>query len=314
MRTGKDFIEMSRTGFYDRENLCQYYFDKLGCIYHLCTPENHPLIFRCDDEFKIGMNLLGIATKAHPRVRIMTFELMSNHIHQITIGRREDIESFFTSLKRLISRCLPEAELSGFNMHLHEIKTLENLRNAIAYTNRNGSIIDPDVCPYTYQWGANRYYFNPEAKARYEGLKRKATTRQIREFSQSRKYDEIKDLYIVDGYISPMSFCAIDEGESLFRDARHYFTKVSRHIESYDEIARMIGEQIYYTDDDLFSVACTIAAKQYDCKIPSQLPRNQKIELAKVLHTQYNARTKQLQRMLKIEQDILTALFGKSTK
>ena len=305
---------MSRAGFYDRENLCQYYFDKLGCIYHLCTPENHPLIFRNDDEFKIGMNLLGIAAKSHPGIRILTFELMSNHLHQITTGRKEDIESFFTSLKRLISRCLPESDLSGFNMYLHEIKTLENLRNAIAYTNRNGSIIDPDVCPYTNRWGANRYYFNPEAKARYEVQKQKATTRQIRNLAQSRKYDEIKDLYIVDGYISPMSFCAIYEGESLFRDARHYFTKVSRHIESYDEIATMIGEQIYYTDDDLFSAACTIAAKQYECRIPSQLPRNQKIELAKILHTKYNAGIKQLQRMLKIEQDILTALFGKSTK
>ena len=261
-----------------------------------------------------GMNLVGIAVKAHPKIKILTFELMSNHMHQIIAGCKDVVESFFICLKTLIARCLPESDMSGFNMHLHEIKTLENLRNAIAYANRNGSVIDPDVCPYTYPWGANRYYFNPEAKARYEEQKRKASNSFIRERSSSRKFDDIKDLYLVDGYTSPMSFCAISDGEYLFRDARHYFTKVSRNIESYDEIARMIGEQIYYTDDDLFSAACTMAAKQYDCKIPSQLPKNQKIELAKILHREYNAGVKQLQRMLKIDQDVLTALLGSSGK
>ena len=305
---------MSRAEYYDRENLCQYYFDKLGSVYHLCTPENHPLIFRNKDEFQTGMNLMGIAAKAYPKVKILTFELMSNHMHLITVGLREDVECFFICLKSLIDKCLPEADLSGFVMHLHEVKTLENLRNAIAYTNRNGSVIDPDVCPYTYQWGANRYYFNPEAKARYEEQKRKASNSFIREQSISRKFDDIKDLHLVDGYINPMSFCAISDGESLFRNARHYFTKVSRHIESYDEIAKMIGEQIYYTDDDLFSAACSLAAKKYDCKIPSQLTINQKIELSKILYREYNAGIKQLQRILKIEQGILTALFGSSGK
>lgn len=303
---------MSRAGFYDRENLCQYYFDRLASVYHLCTPENHPLIFRNKGEFIIGMNLMGIAAKAHPKLKVLTFELMNNHMHLITAGLRDDIECFFICLKSLIDKCLPETDLSGLDMHLHEIKTLENLRNAIAYANRNGSVIDPDVCPYTYPWGANRYYFNPEAKARYQEQKRKAATRQIRVIAKSRKYDDLKNLYLIDGYISPMSFCAIADGENLFRDARHYFTKVSRHIESYDEIARMIGEQIYYTDDDLFSAACNLAAKKYDCKILSQLTKNQKVEVARILHREYNAGVKQLQRMLKIDYNVLTALFGGS--
>ena len=85
---------MSRVGFYDKENLCRYNFDKHGCIYHLCTPENHPLIFRNKDEFMIGMNLVGIAAKAHHEVTILTFELMSNHMHHIITGRREDIDFF----------------------------------------------------------------------------------------------------------------------------------------------------------------------------------------------------------------------------
>ena len=66
----------------------------------------------------------------------------------------------------------------------------------------------------------------------------------------------------------------------MFRDARHYFTKVSRHIESYDEIAKLIGEQIYYTDDDLFSIACALSLQKFNCRIPSQLSGKEKINLA----------------------------------
>ena len=74
----------------------------------------------------------------------------------------------------------------------------------------------------------------------------------------------------------------------------------------------MIGEQIYYTDDDLFSIACTLSAKEYDCKTPSQLPKDDKIKLARHLIKEYNAGSKQIQRMLKIDAAIMTALFGNS--
>lgn len=309
---------MNRATFYDIENLCQHYFEKFGCVYHLCTPENHPLVFHNDAEFKTGMNLIGIVAKAHPEIQVLTFELMNNHLHIIIAGKREFIAEFFECLRKLMGRCLSHdmhpIDLSGFTMQLHEIKTLENLRNAIAYANRNGSIADRHVCPYTYPWGANRYFFNNEAKSRYMEQRKKVSTRQVRSLTQSRKHDNVSDLYMVDDYICPLSFCAIDDAENLFLDARHYFTKVSRHIESYDEIAKMIGEQVYYTDDDLFAIACTLSSKKYDCRIPSQLQKDEKLELARHLNREYNAGVKQLQRMLKMDMSILTAIFGSSSK
>lgn len=308
----------SRAVFYDREVLCQRHFEKLGKVYHLCTPENHPIIFRDTEEFARGMSLLAFAQRAVRKVNIITFELMNNHLHIIAAGFVPDIESLFESYVTLLRRCLylngDTLDLSGFQMHLHEITSLENLRNAIAYANRNGAVVDRNVCPYTYPWGANKYYFNPEAKARYEFQKRKSTLRDRREVTRSHKYDSVENLFLLDGYVSPMSFCQISDGEHIFRDARHYFTKVSRHIESYDEIARMIGEQIYYTDDDLFSIACTLSFQKFNCRIPSQLKGHDKIELAKILNRDYNAGVKQLQRMLKIEQSLLISIFGSSTK
>ena len=304
----------SRVSFYDTENLCLHYFNKFQNVYHLCTPENHPIIFHDQKELKIGMNLVGILAKSYKEIKLITFELMNNHLHMIISGMPDIIREFFEALRKMLERLLSHdganVDLSGFEMHLHEITTLENLRNAIAYANRNGSVIDRHVCPYTYPWGANRYFFNTEAKSRYESLKRRATCRDRREMTLSHKYDTVDEIYMMDGYVCPLSFCSILEGECLFRDARHYFTKISRHVESYDEIARLIGEQIYYTDDDLFSIVCNLSIKKYNCKIPSQLQKNEKLELAKILNMEYNAGVKQIQRMLKIDIAVLTALFG----
>jgi hypothetical protein len=260
------------------------------------------------------MSILGLVASYHKDVKIITFELMNNHAHIIATGTIESITNLFNGYKKLLTKCLNHNEhapdLDKFNMHLHRINSLENMRNAIAYVNRNGSVVDRHVCPYSYHWGANKYFFNPEAKSRYQEKKRKITTREKRNIAQSHKFDNSDRLYVLDGYICPLSFCAISDGENLFRDTRHYFSKISRHIESYDEIAKLIGEQIYYTDDDLFSVLCTLSQKHYNCKIPSQLKSEEKVAMAKLLHKEYNANVKQLQRMLKIDAAVLTALFG----
>ena len=85
----------------------------------------------------------------------------------------------------------------------------------------------------------------------------------------------------------------------MFRDAHNYFFKISKNIENYRDIAVLIGEQLYYSDDDLFSVVCKISDEQYKVKNPSQLPKSDKLELAKKMHYDYNAGIKQISRMLK---------------
>ena len=39
--------------------------------------------------------------------------------------------------------------------------------------------------------------------------------------------------------VVPYSYCDIKFGMSLFRDAHHYFSMVSKNIESYSEVAPM---------------------------------------------------------------------------
>lgn len=297
--------------YYDRENLCLMSYKKMPEVFHGCTQENFPLIFESEADLKVGMTLFAVCAHKHvDNLQFLTFELMTNHVHIVVAGRHDDILDFFNEFKKILGRKLNK-NLDELNLSLHPVVDLENLRNVIAYANRNGAVVDEDVCPYTYPWGANRFYFNEEAKLRYQSSRKKMRSCEIRSVTQSRQYDDLKDVYEVDGYASPMSFCAISLGEQLFRSARHYFSKVSRHIEGYDEIAKMIGESIYYTDDDLFQIVCTLSKKNYQCNTPAQLPYKAKIEIAKIIRSEYNASNKQIQRMLKIDQSVLTALFGK---
>ena len=81
-------------------------------------------------------------------------------------------------------------------------------------------------------------------------------------------------------------------------------------MESFSEIARSIGENIFYNDNDLFLVASKSAKTNFGISRLSDLDSRQKIELAKKLHYEYNAGDKQLQRLLKLSQDVVDALFA----
>ena len=111
-----------------------------------------------------------------------------------------------------------------------------------------------------------------------------------------------------DGYASPLSFCNIHTGESLFRDAAHYFNKLSKSIESNAQIAKEIGESVWYTDDELYSIVRKLCKENYGAVSPASITPNDRVSLAKTLHYEFNAGAKQLQRMLKLDSSILNAL------
>ena len=134
--------------------------------------------------------------------------------------------------------------------------------------------------------------------------------KSVRTLMHSRYLDHYKDMPLVDGYICPLLYCDIESSEHLFRDAKHYFYLISRNVESFSEIAKSIGETVFYSDSDLFLVANKYAKTNYGTSRLSDLDSRQKIELAKKLHYDYNAGDKQLQRLLRLSQDVVDALFA----
>ena len=299
--------------FYDVENLCSSYFFGAGECWHLWTPENHEIIFSCEEDFKAAMLIIGVCSALVPGIKIITFELMTNHLHVTLAGNEESVNQFFKLFKKLLKRYLVAnnrtISLGSFTCSYRRLTSLQDVRNVIVYNNRNGYVVSPQHNPYSYPWGANRYFFNPAARQYYRECGKRITFKERREILHSHIADNVNVIASLDGYACPLSFCDIGLGEHLFRGASHYFYELSRNVESQKNIAKEIGERLYYTDEELFKIVTAISKEQYKASFPSLLTKDDKISLAKTMHFEYNATKKQICRMLRIDKTVIDSLF-----
>ena len=309
-------MDMEKKDFAKLENLCRFRFSEAGNCFHVCSQENFPVLFHNEDEFKTAMNIVAFAALLFPGIKLFTFEVMDNHFHFVMAGKREDVDSFIRTLALKLSTHpflrTSRNEFKRLSFKTIDINDLENLRNVISYVNRNGAVVHPDENVFTYRWGANRFFFNREARLRYESCGRKVFSREKRKLFSSARLDSKDGVIVLDEYVSPLCFCHIADAESFFRNSRHYFHSVTRNIESAKEIAASIGESIFYSDEDLFSHVRTLCSKRYGCQSVSDLPVQAKIEMAKELHFSYNAGNKQICRLLKMDVSAVDAMFPES--
>ena len=115
-------------------------------------------------------------------------------------------------------------------------------------------------------------------------------------------------------YIIPASYCAIKFGMSLFRDAHHYFSMVSKNVEAYSGVATDIDEDDFLTDGELFSKIITIIKEQYNTGMLRDLSKAQILELARKLHYDFRSSNAQIRRLLKLTQYEVDTLFPLSVK
>lgn len=304
---------------YEREALCEYRFQEAGECWHLWTDEDHPVIFASPADFAAGMNIFAITAKLFPDIKFYTYELMSNHIHAVASGNEKRLREFFEMFRKHLGNYLSggrysrdgrttNADLSKLCCRLRKIESLSDLRAVIAYDNRNGYLVSPDDTPFTYPWGANRYYFNPDIKYIAASCNKFLTFRERQFFIHSHVANTLSPLRKVYGCACPLDFCYIEEGEKFFQGAAQYFQIISRNIESFGKIAREISERIFYTDDELFSAIASQAKGRYGKKI-MDLDKNEKTELARLMHFDFNAGNKQIARILRLPISVVDALF-----
>lgn len=301
---------MKNSNYHSGEQECELHFLNSGPFYNANTPENHPIIFTKDEDYKTAMSILALSAMSFPDVKIYAFQIMSNHIHLVACGEASLIQDFFRFFTGRLRKHFKESiDRDSFKLKLFQINDLSYLRNAIAYVNRNGFVVNDDVTPFSYPWGSSAYYFQDILVNYKNNTSTTIGLNRVRRIMHSRYLDKFKDIPFVNGYISPLEFCHIKEAEAFFRNAKQYFYLISRNVEAYSEIAKTIGESMYYTDTDLYLIAVKLSGKLYQIERLIELKPEQKIEMAKRLHYDYNASDKQLVRMLKIPQDILKSLF-----
>lgn len=298
-------------------NSMDYDFYELGRVWHLCTPGEHQCaIFRTRDDYVYGMNLVALAASNFcDKIKILTFQIMSNHFHFVLACDKPVLDDFFEYITKRLQRYLANnkrvSDLKDIRYDAFEVTDLRYLQTVITYVNRNGYLVDPNTTPFSYEWGANRFFFNPFACNEKSVKVSSLGAAQKRVIFKSRNFEIAQDYLFLGEYISPLSFCCISLAESFFRDANHYFHLASRQVESYSYIARELGDKITYTDEEMFTAVYSICNKKFDVKNPMLLGKDKKIELAKLMKYDYNASLKQIKRILKLDDIVLDSLFPK---
>lgn len=296
------------------ENL-NFEYDDLGPIWHLCTPgEFVGVIFKDRDDYVFGMNLVALcAANFSPQLKILTFQIMSNHLHIVIECEEVVIGEFFAFLKKRLQRYLANSgylgSLSGFVPNYFRINESRYLQNVIVYVNRNGYLVDRQSTPLTYEWGANRFFFNKFTHNELVVKVGQLSLDKRRAMFKSRNFEIPADYIVTQGYISPLSYCHITLAESFFKDANHYFHLSSRQIESYSSIAKELGDKVTYTDYEIYSAIMSLCIRRYEVKNPSLLDKDAKIEVAKIMHFDYNASNKQIKRVLRLDESVIESLF-----
>lgn len=298
-------------------NQIELEFYDLGPVWHMCTPGEHQcVIFRTREEYVYGMNLIAqSAINFHNKLKMLTFQIMSNHFHFVLACEECILQEFYDYIYKKLHRFLAgyhrSSDIRGLKSSYFCIDNLRYLQTVIAYVNRNGYLVDSNSTPFSYEWGACNYFFNSLIElVQTEPLSTIGKNR-IREAFKSRpfKFTGDYDFLPQRRYVSPASFCAISLAESLYQDPRHYFHLISRQIESYTQIAKELGDSVIYTDSEIYSAIIGLSLKQYNEKNLTLLGKNEKLELAKMMHHNYNASNKQIKRLLKLDDSILAQLF-----
>ena len=308
----RDFCALSYSG---KERICETLFEKNGPFWHLYTDGTRMQdIFLTEDDFDEAMWILAAAAATIIGVEIITFEIMGNHIHLILSGPKELCQKLFELFKARLKRAACKAGKSidwePFKASILPIESLRSLRNEIIYTNRNAFVANPKYTPFSYPWGGGCAYFNIWLKALNPSDLNTLGINRRRELTHARDISECSKLKYIGKRVFIPSFCNISLGESFFIDPRSYFNALTRNAEAYSQIAERLMDTVFLTDDELYSITLSHINKAYDVRNINLLSPRQKVECAKELKFKFNATKQQIRRLLKLDENIISELFG----
>lgn len=288
-------------------------------FWHLCTDGAQMQDFLIEDrDFIDALNLLAAAKCRNTEVEILTFQLMSNHIHIILkssgIAARNFFYDYSQSLKRSFNQKEKAIRWSRFNADIYPIPDINALRNEILYVNRNAYVVNTKYTPYSYPWGGGIAFFNPLIKHLENLATEPLSILKKRELLHCRDVSPYKRLSFYMGIALIPTFCNISLAESFFGNARAYHHSLNRNAEAFGVIGERLMDSLVMTDEELFRIAARICNERYGGTKVNLLPPQHKIEVAKELHYRYKANNQQLRRVLRMDVNYLNEIFPNPVK
>lgn len=304
------------SNYRDLEAYCESRFLHGGPYWHIYTPGvETPVLFGVKEDYVFMMNLICQSAVATDGMEIIAFEVMSNHLHIVVSGEELFARRFFAFLDKRLKRCAKSLTCkeipSSFEARYKEIDSLQSLRNTIVYVNRNGFVTDRNYTPFTYPWGTGKYYFNG---AGFGGVNTNLNVNEMRRMFRGRAAIFPDTYQVNDGYIIPSSYCNLELGMSLFRDAHHYFFMVSKTVEAYGELASELSDVEYLTDMELVSQMVKLLKGDYNVTSLRDLGKAQRYDLARQLRFKFRSSNEQIRRVLNLTSAEVNTIFPMTAK
>ena len=262
--------------------------------------------FREEPDFKVGMNYVAVLAASSP-VAILAFILMSNHVHFVLLGRKEDAEAFINELKRRYSKYLQYKYGSekALKANSVDVKLIsfgeESAERAIAYVQMN--CVAANIClqPTQYPWGTGNLFFNathPKG-VRLDSLSERARFRLLHTRAK------LPGHWIVGegGYILPSSYVKIDYVERIFRNPKRmdYFlrnsSKAKLRLESKDDALPSFKDEVVLA---ALPELCRTLFSKLSFK---ELSDAQKTEVLRQLRFRFSSNIHQLARVVGLSYD-----------
>ena len=244
--------------FAEKERMCEMAFEDGGPFWHVYTDGSIMVdLFSSEDEKREGMIVLAVCAVLFREAELVTFELMHNHVHLIMRGDRQKCLEFFDLFKRRLKRLLQQRRFidwGRFEAQILSVETLKALRNEIIYTNRNAYVASGKYTPFSYPWGGGWAYFSPVIEILPVVSVREMGCTKARELTHYRDVNDIADLKFVGDVPYIPSFCRVDIGQSMFRDARSYFHALTRNAEAYSQIASRLKDTVFLKEEQSLGV------------------------------------------------------------
>ena len=191
------------------------------------------LWFRDEEDFKVGMNFVAIQAACSPDVVVLAFILMSNHVHFVLVGEREDAERFICQFKHRYSIYFNgKWGIKKFLRHngvdIREIPYRdEAMERAVAYVLMN--CVAANICshPSQYPWGTGNCYFRLDANTGYAGSRGvllESLSERARERILHSNCDRIPLGWHLspEGFIPPLEYVDVQSVEALFRKPQRF--------------------------------------------------------------------------------------------
>ena len=259
------------------------------------------LWFRDDDDFKVGMNYVAILS-AILNIKVVAFILMSNHVHFILEGTREDALLFITEFKRRYSKYYQQKygireflRNNGVDIRPVELEG-ESLERAIAYVQMN--CVAANICmhPTLYSWGTGQAFFNPN---RQEGeylfeLSRRAQMKILHSNVKPPKSFRLTDK----GYVDPASYVKVEFVERLFRTPSRF--NYYLHNSSKAKVRLEEGALPAFRDQSILAATPDLCRSLFRTNSVQELTEKQQGELLRQLRFRFSADIAQLSRVLEI--------------